>query len=388
MLEAKYLPPKSGELKANDVSSMFDNVTDENNICLSKSEKRARILQLMKKLCSDPQKNVCILSTGEMVPIIVERKFEGRSIFCYFNTSDYPKDEILQAFATVNNITYVKQKPEYKKDGELIAQEILHLIDDVKVDGKKVAGTRKIRELIALYQRLYKDTKNNVCTLKDGSQIPIIVKRRGENNRIAYYLNSSEYREEIFKSFAKYAGCTYLEHKENEVTPQPKHPRELTARACAKIFHKTNCCPLNENKRETKEHLVLWFKYIYNNKKMNKVKLPDGRIVDIIVRRLSYSQRFLCLNTSDAKIKPFVIKRVADITESEICFDNLDLSKDDKKELYLSLKQLLKAEKDSTDSSSQRYYRTYAQRAYRAVNISTEHKTIKSYFEGVEDEKR
>jgi hypothetical protein len=388
MLETKYLPPKDGELKANDVASLFDNVTDGSGNRLSKSEKRARILVLMKELSVNPEKNICKLATGECVPIIVERKYEGRPIYCYFNTHDVPKDDILQAFADVNSIAYVNQKPDMKKEGELIAQEILHLIDNVTVNGKKVAGTRKIREMIALYQRLYKDTSRNVCILDDGSQIPIIVKRRGENNRIAYYLNSSENREAVFRAFAEYGGCSYLEHKENEVTPEDRHPCELTARECAKIFHKTNCCSLNERKRETKEHLVLWFKYIYNNKEMNKVELPDGRVVDAVVRRLSHSQRFLCLNTADATIKPFVIKKIAEITEAVVCFDNLDLSKDDKKQLCASIKHLLLAEANDLDGSSRGYYHSYAQKAFEAINVKTKHLTVKSWYDSIKKRKR
>ena len=56
MVQTQYLPPKDNELKANDVASLFDNVTDSSGNRLSKSEKRARILVLMKELCSNPKK--------------------------------------------------------------------------------------------------------------------------------------------------------------------------------------------------------------------------------------------------------------------------------------------------------------------------------------------
>ena len=380
MTSKNYQPPKDGELKANDAVKFFKNITDENKNILSKSPKRARLLELMKKMLLDSKANTCTLSSGKIVPIIVERKYKGRGVFCYFNTADYPRDEILQAFAKINNITYVSQEIENKKEGELIAQEILHLIDDVKVNGKKVSGIQKVKEAIILFQKLYKDEKNNVCRLNNNEEIPIIVKRKGINNRVAYCLNSSEHKIEIMRAFAKYAGCTYLEYKENEATPEPKHERELTARACAKIFHKVRRYT-DKPKRENKENLVSWFKYIYENPSLNKVTLPDGRTVDVVVKRLSGSQHFLCLNTSNAIAKPYVIKRVADITEAEVCFDNIDLSKDDIKELCSSIKHLTNSAQSSNDAEASSYYRSYAQRAYAKANIHTQYATAKEWIE-------
>ncbi len=373
------LPPKIGELIAGEVVRFFDNVTDENGNIVYKSLKRARLLKLMKRMVNDNQINTCTLSTGEVVPIIVERKYKGRGVYCYFNTADYPRDEILQAFAKINNITCTDQKIENKKEGELIAQDILHLMDDVKVNGKKVSGTKKRAEMIALFQKLYNDRKNNVCKLENGEEIPIIVKRKGVNNRVAYCLNSSIYKTEVLKALAKYIDCAYLEYKENEAMPKLKHERELTARACAKIFHKVRKCEAKVQKRENKENLVLWFKHIYENHNLNRVILPNGKEVEAVVMRLSGSQHCLCLNTSDASIKPFVIKRVADISEAEVCFDNLDLSKDDKKELCSAMKYLIRQADKTKDKASLSYYMAYADMAFRSANIKTKCKTPKEW---------
>ncbi len=372
-------PPKDGELIASEAVIFFKNITDETGNIVYKSRKRTRLLELMKKMVADEQVNTCILSTEEVVPIIVERKYEGRGVFCYFNTADYPRDEILQAFAKINNITYISQEIENKKEGELIAQEILHLIDDVKVNGKKVTGIQKVKEAIILFQKLYKDEKSNVCRLGDGTKIPIIVKRKGINNRVAYFLNSSIYKTEVLKALTQYAGCTYLEYKENEATPEPKHERELTARACAKIFHKVRKCEAKVQKRENKENLVCWFRYIYDNPNLNRVILPDDSEAKVVVKRLSGSQHFLCLNTSNAIVKPFVLKRVAEITDAEICFSNLDLSNDDKKEVCASLKYLIRCADKSKDQYTSNYYNTYAEIAFLSANIKTKCKTAKEW---------
>ena len=49
MSDKMYLEPKNGEFIANDVVKFFDNVCDKDGIKLSKSQKRSRILELMKK---------------------------------------------------------------------------------------------------------------------------------------------------------------------------------------------------------------------------------------------------------------------------------------------------------------------------------------------------
>ena len=56
-----YLPPREDELKANDAATLFDNVTDCNGRRLSQSEKRARLLELMKSLSLNTEKNICKL---------------------------------------------------------------------------------------------------------------------------------------------------------------------------------------------------------------------------------------------------------------------------------------------------------------------------------------
>ena len=338
MSDNKYLEPKDGELKASDSVKFFDNICNEKGIKLSKSAKRTRLLEFMKKLSLDEKNNICTLEDGRLVPIIVERKYEGRPVYCYFNTANAPQEEILSAFSKKFNITYISQKPEPKKEGELIAQEILHLLDNVKVNNKKVSGDQKRARTIWLFQQVYKNNQNNVCVLPNGQCIPIIVKRTGENNKVGYFLNSSEHRTEVLRAFARAVDCTYLDAKENDITPEKKKKGELTARDSVKIFHEVEDCPSSEVSKGSKEKLLDWFNYIYYQRpELNKVRLPNGVVVDVFVRRISRSQRCVCLNTSDATIKPFVLKRVAEISKSKICLSNLDLSNDDKKQLYKSL---------------------------------------------------
>lgn len=370
-MDKELIAPQKGELKADDVACLYDDVFSAEGIRLSKAPKRSRILELMKELNRDSKNNICKLSDGRVVPIIVERKYEKRAVYCYFNTVDAPKEEILRAFAYKNNISYVPVKPVPKKEGELIAQDVLHLFDDVKVGEKKVAGEDKRAAMIYFFQDLYKDTKRNICTLPDGVDIPIIVQRTGVNNRIAYCLNTSVYHDEVMKAFAQQTDCSYLNYKENDEVPENKRKGELTARDCAKIFHGVSPCYSSNVKKETKEHLVKWFKYIYENNELNCVCLPNGEKEPLVVRRLSGSQRFICLNTSNARVKPFVLKRIAEITDANFCFDNLDLSKDDKRQLISSIKYLALAESKSQKEEDKRYYREYANVSFKEAKIKT-----------------
>ena len=380
MLDKIKVAPLSGELKVGNAVKFFDNVTDEKGKRLSKSAKRTRIKELMEKLYQDKENNRTTLQDGREVPIIVARSYEKRPTYCYFNTALAPKEEILRAFALKNNILYIKDKPEPKKQGELIAQEVLHLLDDVKQHGTKVSGLKKVAATILLFQTLYKDKENNICTLPNGENIPIIVKRTGENNHIAYYLNSSEHRKEVLRAFASKTDTIYLEYKEEDTMPEEKHPQELTARPCAKLFHKVEMVPGDEIKQEGKERILQWFHRIYSRPEENKVILPDGKVADLLVKRISRSQRCLCLNTSNATIKPFVLKRFTELSKSEFCFDNLNLEKDDIKELIKSIKLLALAYNKTNSEDEKSFYHIYSQKAFEALHIKTNHLTVEEYL--------
>lgn len=380
MQEENLIAPYKNELKANDVVKFFDNVTDASGTRLTKSVKRTRIKDMMESLYQDKESNKTTLNNGKTVPVIVKRRYEKRAPAYYFNTALAPVEEILRAFATKTNIDYTKEKPEPKIKGELIAQEVLHLLDDVKVKGKKVTGYPKISATIQMFQTLYKDKENNACILADGKTIPIIVKRTGENNRIAYYLNSSEHRKEVLRAFALKTDSIYLEYKEEDTMPEDKHPRELTARNCAKLFHKVGFVPEDEEKQEGKERILQWFHRIYSKPEENKVKLPNGQTVDLLVRRISHSQRCLCLNTSDATIKPFVLRRFAELSKSEFCFDNLNLANDDTKELIKSIKDLALAYDKTKIAEQKSFYHTYSQLAFEASHIKTNYITVDEYL--------
>ncbi|MBR5598846.1 MAG: hypothetical protein IKW39_02270, partial [Alphaproteobacteria bacterium] len=353
---------------------------DDLGIRLTKSAKRTKIKIFMENLYNNQQENQVTLKDGSTAQIIVARRYEGRATFYYFNTFNAPKTEILKSFAELNNISYVEDKPEPKKHGELIAQEVLHLLDDVKVNGNKVTGDKKRAKTILMFQQLYKDKQRNICILPNGEIIPIIILATGDNNRMAYCLNTSVYRKEVLRSFAERTDCVYLEYKEDDTIPADKHPLELTARNCAKLFHGVESCPIGQEKQERKEYVLQWFYHIYGNPDLNKVTLPDGKTVDLLVRRLSHSQRCLCLNTSNASIKPFVLKRFADISRASFCFDNLDVSKDDKKELVSSIRKLALAENNSTDDKDKEFYLTYCQQVFDTLKLKTEHISVSGYF--------
>ncbi|MBR5154830.1 MAG: hypothetical protein IKW58_03805 [Alphaproteobacteria bacterium] len=389
MLDEKLIPPHEEELKSNDVVKFFDNVYDENGVHLVQAPKRAYIKKLMETLYNDAKRNQIKLEDGTSAPIVVKRKYEGRASFCYFNTHELSQDEALKAFADIFGITYINKKPETKQKGELIAQEALFFLDDIKLPPhlKKLTGKEKSAQVILLFQQLYNDPIKNICTLEDGTQIPIIIQKTGENNKLSYCLNSKLHRKEVFRAFAKETDCIYLEYKEEDTIPENKHPRELTARQCAKLFHKVGFLSQDENKQEGKERILQWFHHIYSKPELNNIKLPDGREINLLVRRLSGSQRCLCLNTEDTYVKPFVLKRFRDITESEFCFENLDLSKDDKPKLNKLLYNLAKI--SDNDFSSQQFYQKYSQRAFEELKLKTHHLTVTDYLiEKAKDAKR
>lgn len=389
MLDENIIPPHKDELKANDVVKFFDNVYDENGIRLTQAPKRTYIKKLMEALYEDSSLNQLHLKDGSLAPIIVKRRFESRAPFCYFNTHFAPQDEILKAFADIYNITYIKEKPAIRQKGELIAQEALFFLDDIKIPShiKKLTGKEKCAQVIWLFQQLHKDPIKNKCTLEDGSQIPIIIQKTGENNKLSYCLNSSIYRKDVLRAFAKETDCIYLEYKEEDTIPSKKHPQEFTSRQSAKLFHNVGFLPQNDDKQEGKERILQWFHRIYSKPELNTVKLPNGKVIDLLVRRLSGSQRCLCLNTSDTYAKPFVFKRFQDITNSEFCFKNLDLSKDDKSKLNKLLYNLAKI--SDNDFSSQQFYQKYSQRAFEELNPKTHHLTVIDYLiEKAKDTKR
>lgn len=319
-------PKKQGELSASDAVKLFDNVTDDAGEKLIKSQKRARLRIMFIKLCQNEQENACALKDGRVVPIIVKRKEEGRGAFHYLNTADAPLAEIAKEFAKKCHITYRgDERPEPKKIGELIAADVKHLFDNVTSDNKKLSGFKKQDKLQTLFQKLYENPEENLLSLNDGTEIPVIVKRIGVNNREACCLNASEHRAEVLSAFAAWAGCDYLIEKETAITPPKKQKGELTARECARIFHQVENKNANVFKRHASERIKDWFSYIYTHQTLNKTKLPNGSEAELVIYRQSYAQKCFCLNTADEIIKPFVIKRVAEITNAEVCFKNLKL---------------------------------------------------------------
>lgn len=382
MLDENQIPPHEDELRANDAVKFFTDVYDANGNYLTKSQKRTKIKNLMEELYLSKDKNQTTLQNGQTVPLIVARRHPGRATYYYFNTHNAPRDEILSSFAQKTNISYLHTKPQVQTQGELIAQDVLQFLDDVKVDDKyqKATGTEKRAQVIVLFQQLYRNKQKNVCHLENGEDIPIIIKKTGLNNHIAYYLNSSVYRKEVLRAFAKATDCIYLEYKENDTIPEVKHKEELTARQCARLFHKVGFIPDNEAKYEGKERILQWFHRIYSKPEQNKVKLPDGAEVPLLVRRLSHSQRCLCLNTSNASVKPFVLKRFNELSQSEFCFDNLTFSKEENKELHSTIFKLAKIYQKTEDIREKEFFHRYAERAFESLNIKTPHITVKDYL--------
>jgi hypothetical protein len=250
----------------------------------------------------------------------------------------------------------------------------------LKINNQKVTGDKKRMALISCFQQLYKDNKRNICTLENNEQISIIIKKTGHNNKLAYYLNSATHRKEVLSAFAKAINAIYLDYKEEYTTPSPKHPNELTARACAKLFHSVDFCPDDEKKPESKERILQWFHRIYDNKALNQLTLPNGETTELLVHRMSHSQRCLCLNTSDTYIKPFVLKRFGELSNSTFCFKNLDLSKDDRIKLYGLLHELAYADDKTKDKDAKEFYKNYASKAFETLKIRTPHLSVTNYL--------
>lgn len=355
------MPEIKEDLKANDADKFFDNICDEKGNKLTKSAKRTRLKLLMRKLYHfQPEQNICRLKDGRNVPIVIAKRQPKRGEFCYFNTTSEPVEEILQAFAERMNITCRLSRPEPKKENELIVSDIKHLMDNVKVDGKKVSDFKKQEQLNKLFQQLYQSPSENICQTEDGKTIPIIVERLSVNNWNTLCLNTSEYRAEVLAAFAAYADCTYCYEKENAVTPPKRLKKEMTARECARIFHGVPNLDGSMVKRDASPKLVEWFAHIYERPSLNKTKLPDGTEVPLLVYRISRSQKCLCLNTADESVKPFVIKRMAEITDASICLDNLKIHSDDVVSLRKAIISLAKASAQTEKVKEITYYEAYA----------------------------
>ncbi len=356
------------DLKANDADKFFDNICGENGQKLAKSAKRTKLMQMMRDLYYNrSEENKCTLSTGETVPLIIAKRHPKRGEFCYFNTSSAPVEEILQSFADKMQITCKLTRPMPKKEGELIVADIKNLVDNVTINGKKVSDVRKQQELNRLFYQLYHTPEENICKISDGNEIPIIVERLSVNNWNTLCLNTSEHRTDVLSAFAAWAGCTYCQEKENAVTPPEKHPHEMTARQCARIFHGVPNLDGCMAKRDASPKLVEWFAYIYNKPTLNNVTLPNGKEVPLLVHRISHSQKCLCLNTSDEKVKPFVIKRMSEITEANICLDNLKIYDNNLSDLHKAVIMLKQAEQTASNPQDVAYYQMYAEKAWRTM---------------------
>ncbi len=356
------------DLKANDADKFFDNICGENGQKLAKSAKRTKLMQMMRDLYYNrSEENKCTLSTGETVPLIIAKRHPKRGEFCYFNTSSAPVEEILQAFAEKMNITCKLTRPEPKREGELIVSDIKYLMDNVTVEGKKVSDFRKQERLNELFAELYNTPAANVCCTTDGKNIPIVIKRLSVNNWNFLCLNTSEYRTEVLSAFANFAGCRYCQEKENAVTPPERQKTEMTARECARIFHGVPNLDGSMLKRDASPKLVEWFAHIYNKPALNSVTLPDGTETPLLVRRISHSQQCLCLNTSDEKVKPFVIKKMSEITGAIVCLDNLKIHDTNLTDLHKAVIWLKKAEQTASNPQDAAYYQMYAEKAWRTM---------------------
>lgn len=356
------------DLKSNDADKYFDNICDKDGNKLTKSAKRTGLMLLMRRLYHfHPEENVCTLKDGREVPIIIAKRHPKRGEFCYFNTADAPAEEILQAFAAKVNITCKFTRPEPKKENELIVNDIKHLFDNVNVNGKKVTDVEKHLELKKLFNKLYNSPEQNIARTPEGLEIPIIVERLSVNNWGILCLNTSEYRTEVMQAFADFANCTYCKEKEGLVNPPERDKKEMTARECARIFHGVPNLDGSMTKRDASPKLVEWFAHIYNHPTLNKTTLPDGREVPVLVHRISRSQKCYCLNTLDEEIKPFVIKRIAEITEANICLDNLKIHTDNIQALRKAIITLAKASSSTKNLKEEAYYTAYANKAWHEM---------------------
>ncbi len=377
---------QEGELNASEVVKYFDNIKNAEGKKLTQSEKRGYIRFLFAKLCEDNERNKCILANGKVVPIVVHRRQEGRAAAYYLNTAKAPKEEILRAFAQRVGAEYKTSKPKAKNLDELIVSDVKHLLDDIKSEeGKKLSGFKKQDKLNNLFRELYHTPSANKYMTPDG-EIPIIVERLGVNNKTAYCLNCVINRQDILEAFAKWAGCKYCPEKENKENLAEKQEGELTARECAKIFHKVENRGM-EYKKYGSEKILAWFNFIYRHEKLNQAELPNGSCVTLVVRRRSYSQECLCLNTADEIVKPFVLKRMAEITKSEICIENLRFNPQSKTSLYRSIVALNKAAQGASQEDEQ-YYRAYAQKAYQSLSPQSKEITVSEWLAKIAQNKK
>ena len=366
-----YLPIREGELNASTAIRFFDNIRDTDGTLLIKSKKRAKLKEQMYLLFyKHPEQNVCTLSDGREVPIIVCRQNPHRGAFCYFNNVDAPQDEIFSAFAKHCGITYKSDILETKKQGELIANDAKQFLDNICQDGRKLAGAEKLKQLHHLFATLYADKENNQCQAENG-YIPIIIARTGENRRRVYCLNTSNYREIVFQAFAEWSGCIYRQDKENQVILEPKKEEELTARQCARIFHDVPNLDGSNIKRDASPKLVEWFEYLAHHSSLNQVKLPSGKEVPLVIARKSHSQQCFCLNTADESAKPFVIWRTSEIIGATVCSDNISMTLKNNKKAYQTMKALIEKAKKSSFKAGV-FYKVYAQKIYQQLNLGSE----------------
>lgn len=367
--DENILPIKPGEMTAGDAVRFFDNICDDEGNKLTKSKKRACLKEKMYQLYYfHPEKNKCTLEDGTTTEIIVVRQNPGRGKFCYFNNIEAPMDVVFKAFAKLEDITYKEQNVEHKKQGDLSANDAKQFFDDVKINDKKLSGTLKLERLHKLFAKLYANPKENICKTSKGSQ-PIVVERLSENNWPVLYLSTSENRFEVLQAFANWAGCIYRQDKENLPELPSKSEGEWTARKCEKIFHMVPEFDKNKTKQKASSRIMDWFASIGQKEHLNTIKLPNGKEVNLIVQRQSHSQRCWCLNVADEYAKPFVIKRVAEIMQADICLENVQIENTSAPILYKTMMTLSATASKSKDTS---YYQAYAQKIYEKLNMSKE----------------
>ena len=369
------------DLKANDTYKFFDNICDETGQKLTKAAKRSKLMRMMRELYYDhPEENKYTLPTGETVPLIVAKRHPKHGEFCYFNTSTVSAEEILPVFAAKMHITCKLTRPAPKQEGELIVADIKNLMDNVTINGKKVSDIRKQQELNRLFYRLYHTPEENICQVSDGKEIPIIVERLSVNNWNTLCLNTAEHRAEVLSAFAAWAGCTYCQEKENAITPPERIKTEMTARECARIFHGVSNLDDNNAKRDASPRLVEWFSHIYARPALNKVTLPNNKEVPLLVYRISRAQKCVCLNTADESIKPFVIKRMAEITGAEICVANVPIYTEQPRNVYQAIIRLAKAEQQEHNPQVVQYYREYAHKAWRVLSPESKEASVAEWL--------
>lgn len=369
---------KEGEIVGSHSDKYFENVIGEDGVKQTKQDKRHRIVELMDELYNSCE-NFCQVSDGRVVPIVIERTDKIGRKLRYFNTADAPKDEILKAFALSVNINYVEEKPAPKQIGELIAADVNHLFDDIKVNNKKVSGDKKQNRLVQLFRSLYSTPQENICIIK-GEAYPIIVERTGYNNKAVCCLNASDYRAEILSAFANWADCVYCQEKEDIIDPPVRQKTEMSTRDSARVYHAVPNLDDYNPKQDGRIRLVEWFKHIYDDSKLNRVILPNGAEAELIVKRKSCSRTAYFLNTSDENIKPFVIKKVADIIGATICIDNLKINTTDTQTIHNIIFSTKKEAKKSLNEDDANYYNAYAQIAYNTLSTKKEYITVNDWI--------